>query len=121
MEWPESIKTKDLFSVQGLACVYFIRLSEPKEGEVHASTFQMEPGLIPLPTGKGSVVAIQPNLLLNLPRLSGYLTDLYCIGYALPNAVYFHNAKDPCNHELKALGYQFGDRLNPAKHPLIQG
>jgi len=35
-------------------------------------------------------------------------------------AVYFHNLEDPCNHDLKALGYNFGDRLIPARHPLIR-
>lgn len=120
MAWGKSIKTKDLFSIQGLACIYFIRLNEPKEDEISPETFQMEPGLIPLPRQKGHLLAVQPNLLLNLPKLSLYQTGLYCVGYAFSNAVYFHNPQDPCNSELKAFGYQFGDRLTAAHHPIVR-
>lgn len=120
LNWPKSAKTKDLFSIQGLGCVFFIRFSEPEEGEQIAVTFQREPGLIPLPSQKGHLLAVQPHLLLNLPRFSSYKASLYCIGYAMNQAVYFHNLEDPCNHDLKALGYNFGDRLIPARHPLIR-
>lgn len=120
LDWPKSVKAKDLFSIQGLSSVYFIRLSAPVEGEILAATFQREPGLIPLPTQRGHLLAVQPQLLLNLPRLAAYQPSLYCVGYAAPHAVYFHNPEDPCNHSLKAFGYNFGDRLIPAHHPLIR-
>lgn len=121
LTWKESGKVKDLFSIQGLACVCFIRLTDPLEDETLHPTFGLEPGLIPLPSKRGHLLAVNPNLLLNLPKLSLYKAGLYLAAYAAPNAVYFHNAKDPCNHQLKALGYNFGDRLTHAHHPLVRG
>ena len=120
LSWSEPSKAKDLFSIQGLACIYLIRLSAPKEIEALKPTFGTEPGLIPLPTARGSLLAINPQLLLNLPKLSLYSASLYAVGYALDEAVYFHNAKDPCNHQLKDLGYHFGDRLTHKNHPQIR-
>jgi hypothetical protein len=121
LTWLESEKTKDLFSIQGLACVYFIRLSAPIEPETLNATFGFEPGLIPLPAKRGNLLAVNPNLLLNLPKLSLHAAGLYAVAYAFPNAVYFHNSKDPCNHLLKAFGYNFGDRLTHTHHPLVRG
>lgn len=119
-EQSRAVKAKDLFSIQGLSFVYFIRLTAPSESEVITSTFQLEPGLIPLPSQRGAILVVNPNLLLNWPRFSLYQTDLYAVAYALPNAVYYHNKEDPCNSQLKTLGYNFGDRLVHAHHPLIQ-
>lgn len=119
MSWPRAVGAKDLFSIQGLACVYFLRLEPPLEGEgPRSSTFALEPGLIPLPSKQGSLLILHPNLLLNLPKLS-LTSGLYIAAYASPQAVYHHNSEDPSNHQLKALGYQFGDRLLHAHHPLI--
>ncbi len=118
--WPHSAKGKDLFSIQGLTCLYFIRFTEPEESETPASTFGLEPGLIPLPAKRGNLLALNPNLLLNLPKLSLHKASLYAIAYALPTAVYCHNGEDPCNHQLKTLGYNFGDRLTHAHHPLVR-
>ncbi len=118
--WPHSVKSKDLFSIQGLACIYFVRMTEPSESETAAATFGLEPGLIPLPAKRGSLLAVNPNLLLNLPKLSLHEANLYAVAYALPRAVYCHNGNDPCNHELKALGYNFGDCLTHVHHPLVR-
>ena len=41
------------------------------------------------------------------------------IGYAQQMSLYIHQEKDPHLHDLKKLGYHFGDRLNDKLHPLI--
>ena len=121
-KWSEAVKLKDLFSIQGMACAFLIRMTAPIEGETINATFRLEPGLIPLPAQKGNALIVHPNLLLNLPKLALCApTDLYIVAYSFPTAVYIHNSTDPCNAQLKTMGYNFGDCLTNQHHPLIQG
>jgi|GEM_PF-936686 hypothetical protein len=121
-KWSGPTKIKDLFSIQGMACAFLIRMTAPLEGETINATFRLEPGLIPLPAKKGNALIVHPNLLLNFPKLALCApTDLYIVAYSFPTAVYVHNPADPCNSQLKAMGYNFGDCLINQHHPLIQG
>lgn len=43
------------------------------------------------------------------------------ITYALPNAVYIFQEKDPHLHALKKIGYSFGDKLSDKLHPVYRG
>lgn len=73
-------------------------------------------GILPLPSHSKNVLFFKPNLLLDWPHV---LSDLFFILFALPNAVYAHNPKDPDAYFLKTLGYQYGDLLKAETHPLI--
>ncbi len=119
-KWPSPAKGKDLLSFQGIALLYLIRISPAAEEEKILPTFRYEPGLIPLPASQGSALMVNPNLILNFPKMVLYSpTDLYLVAYTLTNAVYVHNLKDPSNAMLKQLGYNFGDKLKTEHHPLI--
>lgn len=41
------------------------------------------------------------------------------VGWANKDAIYIYNQKDPYAHELKRLGYGFGDRLKNSTHPIV--
>jgi hypothetical protein len=43
------------------------------------------------------------------------------IAYGSIQTVYIHNPMDPCNSDLKRLGYSFGDRLNTDHNPFCKG
>ncbi|MBS0624995.1 MAG: hypothetical protein JSS32_02985 [Verrucomicrobia bacterium] len=119
-EWSGPAKTKDLFSLQGLACILLIRINTPAEGETPHPTFRQEPGLVPIPSSRGNALIVHPNLLLNFPKMALYSpADLYLAAYTFPSAVYIHNQADPANHLLKQMGYNFGDTLINQHHPLI--
>jgi hypothetical protein len=72
-------------------------------------------GILPLPT-PGHLLFFRPDLILDWPHVA---SDLYLALFALPNAVYVHNPKDPSTHFLKQLGYNFGDVLKNETHPII--
>jgi len=55
----------------------------------------------------------QPDRLPRFEKSSQLL-----IAYGSLQTIYIHNSADPCNPQLKGLGYQFGDRLLPKTHPL---
>jgi hypothetical protein len=49
----------------------------------------------------------------------GEKNKMLLIGYAHALSLYVHQERDPQLHDLKKLGYNFGDRLNDKLHPLI--
>lgn len=104
-------KLKDLFSIQGVAFIFFIQLEHPIEIPKQTSPI----GILPFPKGQGNILIVNPNLLINWPAGS----PLYSAAYCHSNALYIHNPKDPACNELKKLGYGFGDPLSNATHPLI--
>jgi len=112
--WTKPLPVKDLFSIQGLALGLLI--GNPPSPPSHRSHL----GLLPLPAQPGNILFFRPNLLLDWPELAANpKTDLYLAAYALPNAVYIHNPKDPATNALKQFGYGFGDPLKNEFHPLL--
>ncbi len=100
----------EFFSVQGLqiGCI------------IAKETAQQAPspiGLLPLPSQPGNVLFFRANLLLDWPHCPP--ADLYLATFALPNAVYVENRKDPKTNDLKKQGYAFGDLLRNDTHPLF--
>lgn len=73
-------------------------------------------GLLPLPSSAENILFFRTNVILDWKHLE---QDIYIALFALPNAVYIHNEKDPHAHFLKELGLHFGDRLENNTHPLI--
>jgi hypothetical protein len=110
----KALPSKDLFSIQGLALGLII--GTPPSPPLYRSPL----GLLPLPSQPGNILFFRPNLILDWPELaSNPLTDLYIAAYALPNAVYVQNLKDPMTNALKQFGYGFGDPLINEFHPLL--
>lgn len=101
---------KELFSIQGFA-IGAILAKDPIIPERKSSL-----GILPLPTKAGNILFFRTDLILDWPHLS---SDIYMVLYALVNAVYIHNPKDPLTHYLKTFGYNFGDQLKNEFHPVI--
>lgn len=112
--WEKATPCKELFSIQGLAL-----------GLLICSTASSVPlrshlGLLPLPAKPGNILFFRPNLILDWPQLAHCpATDLYLATYALTNALYVQNSKDPSTNALKQFGYGFGDPLKNEFHPLL--
>ncbi len=112
--WEKTVPAKDLFSIQGLALGLLI--GAPSSPPIKRSHL----GLLPLPAKPGNLLFFRPNLILDWPQLaSNPASDLYLAAYALSNAVYIQNSKDPSTNALKQFGYGFGDPLNNEFHPLL--
>lgn len=78
------------------------------------------PGSFPLPTKKGNVLLIGPQLVIPWPELFAMPElRLLMIAFGGQNTLYRAEIKDPHSPSLKKLGYVFGDRLSDALHPLL--
>ncbi len=82
--------------IQGFVCGVLIQLEGPKAG---------------------NAIYFSPQYVPVLPE--GYGGKMFIVGYAQQVSLYVHHDKDPHLHDLKRLGYNFGDRLNDKLHPLI--
>ena len=101
---------KDFFSIQNLALGAIIAPSAspiPKRSPL---------GILPLPSTPSTILFFKPTLILDWPKLS---SPIYLVLFALHNAVYVHNPKDPLTNAMKAFNYGFGDLLKNETHPLI--
>lgn len=65
----------------------------------------------------GNAIYFSPLYVPVLPE--GYGGKMLIVGYGHQVSLYVHQDKDPHLHDLKRLGYNFGDRLNDKLHPLI--
>jgi hypothetical protein len=94
-------------SIQGLSCALIIRLSEDGEGSE----------VFPQKKGGGIFVHAKAPISLACEKClpSSYLLVAYCSKHP----VYILNERDPHTHDLKALGYGFGDRLRDETHPTL--
>lgn len=92
-----------LFSIQGLEMGICIALESGAEETI-------------FPKNAGDVLFISSQRHLPLNKLKG---EVVLIALALPNALYVRNLKDPHAHHLRALGYEFADKLNDREHPII--
>lgn len=73
-------------------------------------------GLLPQPQAADNVLFFRSNLILDWPHVP---SEVLLVVFALQNAVYIENKKDPNTHYLKELGYFFGDQLKNSTHPII--
>ena len=104
-------KLSELFCIQGLSCAVILRFCE---GAAPAAKAPL--GLAPFPQEPGNALLVRPNVLLQWPPAP---FGLWVVAYALPNAVYIQNPRDPAGDALKKLGYAYGDTLRNDAHPLI--
>jgi len=110
LENPPSLQEMSCF--QDLLCGLLICVSNERKGE--------NDNLSPFSCKPGSGVFITPALRLSLEELYGDHEALYLlITYASPRSVYILQPSDPNTHNLKKLGYVFGDRLSEKFHPTV--
>jgi len=111
------LPAKDLFCVQGLALCALLTSSETPPPPRRPAAI----GILPFPSRPENILFVKPNIVLDWPILSKTPRPLFLVAYALPNqTVYVYNQSDPATHELKGLGYSFGDRLSDPHHPLLK-
>jgi hypothetical protein len=103
-------RVKELISLQGLA-IGVMMAEQPQTTARHSPL-----GILPLPSSSTHVLFFRPELILDWPSVQ---STVYFALFTLPNAVYVHNPHDPCTHVLKTFGYQYGDVLKDAHHPLL--
>ena len=101
---------KEIFCIQGFALGAALALNPI------LPTRRSALGILPLPSNSANILFFRPDLILDWPHVS---SDLFLILFALNNAVYIHNPKDPSTYFLKQFGYNFGDVLKNETHPLI--
>jgi hypothetical protein len=72
-----------------------------------------------LPQKKENIVFIAPQIPLPWDLILQPLQSFLLIAYARPKALYLFEKKDPYTHNLKKLGYGFGDHLTDPIHPIL--
>lgn len=105
------VKLSELFCIQGLSCAIVLRFNEGVAPEAKTPL-----GLAPFPQAPGNALLVRPNVLLQWPHAP---FGLWIVAYALPNAVYIQNPRDPAGDTLKKLGYAYGDALRNDAHPMV--
>ncbi|KAF3362834.1 hypothetical protein PHSC3_000576 [Chlamydiales bacterium STE3] len=87
------------------------------EGEGRAPDFAASD---PFPSTPGNGVYLSPEYEIDFQKLYSRKNQTFLlIGYAKKISQYFRIEEDPQVHELKKLGYVFGDKLNDSVHPIL--
>jgi len=74
----------------------------------------------PFPKEKVNAVFVSPHYLMPWDLLfQNMLQRFFIIAYCASNSLYLFQPKDLHTHELKRMGYGFGDHLEGKYHPLI--
>lgn len=69
---------------------------------------------------RGVALFFSPKILLSLlPLFEEKKQKFILIGYAYNKPQYIANKQDPFVHQLKSLGYAFGDHLDTTTHPIL--
>lgn len=74
----------------------------------------------PCPSQAGNIILLHPDIQLSFDEF--YKTPghaLLLIAYCGERTVYTYDETDPFTHQLKKLGYVFGDLLNNKTHPVV--
>lgn len=111
----QTYSLEEISSFQGVLCGLLLCLSAPKEQVVSDPE---KISIFPLVPGNGAYFS--PQLAMDLPTLAGLQGYRYLlIVYVHPSSVYILKEKDLHTHDLKKLGYVFGDRLSEKLNPTI--
>lgn len=102
----------EMSSLEGIACGLLICLSEPLKPELSS-----EEAYIPKVPGNG--IFLSPELVIDFPKLAPQQGNYFLIVYTYSAAYYILNEENPYAHELKHLGYHFGDKLNDKLNPIV--
>jgi len=102
----------EMSCLDGIACGLLICLSEPAKPELSS-----EEAYIPKIPGNG--IYLSPELVIDFPKLAPQQGNYFLIVYTYSSAYYILNEEDPHAHELKHLGYHFGDKLTDKINPIV--
>jgi len=116
---PRSLK--EVSSVQGILCGLMICLAGEKEEQPKENT-EEESGHKQqiFSSNPGNGVFFSPEALLDFHTLSQKHPHRYLlITYTHPTSIYFLQDTNPQTHQLKNLGYVFGDKLSDKLNPIV--
>lgn len=109
----KSASLRNVCCLQGVRCGLMLCLSDseqPQDGSYE--------GVFSHRAGCGTFIA--PERAIDFPTLMQRAGQQFLlIVYTEKTALYTMREEDPHVHELKRLGYVFGDRLNDSLHPII--
>lgn len=119
-EWllhPASLQEKSC--IQGILSGLMLCIAEGNEADMYdEATLSQAPSIFPRKAGNGVFFSPEAPIdfsdLRNRPGFT-YLMIVYTKGVS----VYRKQEEDPHTHDLRSLGYNFGDRLSDRYHPLV--
>jgi hypothetical protein len=110
-------------SLQGLLCGLMLCINGDSPGDTvegDKQSFQSVDPIDIFSTTKGNGIFFKPDVPINFSKL---LTIKKCqyllITYTQATTVYVLQETDPFSHQLKHLGYGFGDRLSDKQNPVL--
>ncbi|MBS0656307.1 MAG: hypothetical protein JSR46_11065 [Verrucomicrobia bacterium] len=99
--------------IRGLACAIMICLKGEAQEENKA-----DQGIDPFPSKPGSGIFFLPSVVCNPHALQAHPNQLFLLlAWAKSKAQYVFAPRDPHTHDLKKLGFVFGDSLTEKYHP----
>lgn len=115
---------KNLSSVQGTLCGLLICLSgstqEDSEGATETDPANAHSQTVAFPKVAGNGIVFTADAMIDFHTLLQKEPHRYLlITYAHPTSIYFFQESDPLTHEMKRLGYVFGDRLSDKLNPIV--
>lgn len=110
--------------IQGIVGALLLQLSDPySTPPALPDSLDDEPAPLALfPQKKGSGIFFSPSAPLSLEHFTAVNQEeihQLLIVYSVDKSLYKREELDPHIHNLKRLGYQFGDRLKKETHPLF--
>ncbi|GAB4190724.1 MAG: hypothetical protein Tsb0015_12170 [Simkaniaceae bacterium] len=121
---PNEISLHQMSSVEPVVCGCILNLAKqcstaPAETFSIAQDMEM---LIPIPSCPGHGIFFQVDAPISFESLYAVPNqNLLLIVYGKDKMLYTKNDRDPHVHQLKKLGYVFGDKLKNETHPIIYG
>jgi len=118
----QNLTLSEATGIDGLACGLMLNLSStsPSEELTTPSLEEELPSLSPFPSKQGSGIFFTPDIPLILSDLfNSPCQDFLLIVYTEKRALYRLEENDPHTHELKKLGYIYGEQLKNTTHPII--
>ncbi|MDB6081004.1 MAG: hypothetical protein JWO53_276 [Chlamydiia bacterium] len=101
-------------SIRGLVCGLMICIDGESDQAINGLPFN------PFPKKPGNIILFLPTLAWDFDTLTESTKQKFLlITYAGSRAMYVYEERDPYLHELKKLGYVFGDRLSQTCHPIL--
>lgn len=113
---------KDLSCVQGVLCALAICLagSENDAPKIQSAEAPALSSSVIFPSRAGNAVIFDPQVTIDFHSILQEEPHRYLlITYTHATSLYFLQETDPLTHEMKRLGYVFGDRLSDKLNPIV--
>jgi hypothetical protein len=113
----KKISLQSMSSIQGIVCGLMLCLSSSNESHCDLEE-EIKPHCFSLKAGNG--VYFTSNAEIDFPSLVERQGQRYLlIAYTKKTMIYVVQPEDPHAHDLKKLGYSYGDILTIKHHPVV--